>query len=153
MSGLSHVGAGGLPRMVDISDKTSGARRAVVTGELLLQPEHFAALSELPKGEPLEVAHIAGVLAAKKTGELIPLCHNVPLTWAHITFTVAPTNITITTEVKSDSSTGVEMEAYVATVIAGVTLIDMLKSVGPDLVLTNVRLMEKEGGKAPWKRM
>jgi len=139
--------------MVDISDKTPGPRRAVVTGELLLRPEHFAALNDLPKGEPLQVAHIAGVLAAKRTEDLVPLCHSLALSWAHITFTVTPTAITITTEVKSDSATGVEMEAYVGTVIAGVTLIDMLKSVSPDLILTNVRLIEKEGGKAPWKRI
>lgn len=138
--------------MVDVSGKAITSRRAIVRGRLLLRTEHREALGNLPKGDALTVAQIAGVLGAKRTAELVPLCHSLPLSWVDVRLTVTEAGINIETEAVTDAQTGVEMEAYCGTVITGVTLIDMLKGVHPDLTLTDVQLVEKTGGKSAWKR-
>ncbi len=138
--------------MVDVSGKPTTLREACATGFLKLTPEHEAALSRLPKGDALTTAQIAGIQGGKRCSELIPLCHPVALTHLDVQVTPAPGGIAITATARTEAQTGVEMEAYTAVVVAGITLIDMLKAVGPDLVLTDVRLERKTGGKAEWRR-
>ena len=139
--------------MVDVSGKEKSVRVARAEGRLLIKPSHAHALSELPKGDALTVAQIAGIQGAKKTSELIPLCHPIPLTSVDVRFTIEENSILISATTKTTAETGVEMEAYGAIVVAGITLIDMLKGVDPDLQLTDVRLLEKTGGKKDWKRL
>lgn len=152
MSKLSHLDDRGNPAMVDISGKASTARQAVAEGFLKLNPAHLAALSDLPKGDPVSVAEVAGIMAAKRCSELIPLCHPIPLSSVSVEITLESDGFRIKAATKTEAQTGVEMEAYTAVSIAGVTLIDMLKGVDPDLTLTDIRLLEKTGGKADWKR-
>ena len=138
--------------MVDVSHKDKTVRVARAEGRLIIKPAHASALSSLPKGDALTVAQIAGIQGAKKTSDLIPLCHPLPLTSVEVHFTLEQDSIHITATTKTTAETGVEMEAYGAVVVAGITLIDMLKGVDPDLQLTDVRLLEKTGGKRDWKR-
>lgn len=152
MSGMSHVNEDGSPRMVDVSGKPATARRAVVEGFVELKPAHAAALDRLPKGDAITVAQIAGIQGGKKCSELIPLCHPIPLTHLDVRISREPSRLRIEAEARTDDRTGVEMEAYAAVVVAGITLIDMLKGVDPDLELSGVRLLEKTGGKGDWIR-
>ncbi len=152
MSGLSHVDPEGRAQMVDVGEKSATHRRAVAEGFLKLRPSHLAALHALPKGDAFAVAQVAGIQAGKRTGDLIPLCHPLPLDHLDVRLELAPDGIRIEASASIEAKTGVEMEAYVAVAIAGVTLIDMLKGVDPDLTLTEIRLIEKTGGKAPWRR-
>lgn len=138
--------------MVDVSQKQKSVRVARAEGRLLIKPVHAQALSNLPKGDALTVAQIAGIQGAKKTSELIPLCHPISLTSVDVHITLEGDTILISATTKTNAETGVEMEAYGAVVVAGITLIDMLKGVDPDLQLTDVRLLEKTGGKRDWKR-
>jgi cyclic pyranopterin phosphate synthase len=150
---LTHVDDQGRAQMVDVSQKEKTVRVARAEGRLLIKPSHAQALSNLPKGDALTVAQIAGIQGAKKTSELIPLCHPIPLTSVDVKFTIEGDSILISATTKTTAETGVEMEAYGAVVVAGITLIDMLKGVDPDLQLTDVRLLEKTGGKKDWKRL
>ncbi len=150
--GLSHVDATGDVRMVDVSDKSATVREATARGRLLLTPAHEAALADLPKGDALTTAQIAGIQGGKRCSELIPLCHQIPLSKLDVGIWPEPGALVIEARAKTQAVTGVEMEAYTAVVIAGVTLIDMLKGVDPDLTLTDVQLVSKTGGKAPWHR-
>jgi cyclic pyranopterin monophosphate synthase len=152
MSGLSHVNEDGSPRMVDVSDKTPTTRRAIVEGFVNLKPAHVAALNSLPKGDAITVAQIAGIQGGKRCSELIPLCHPIPLTHLDVRITKEPTRLRIEAEARTTDRTGVEMEAYTVVVVTAITLIDMLKGVDPDLEIFGVRLIEKTGGKADWKR-
>lgn len=138
--------------MVDISGKAASVRIALAEGWLLIKPEHQTALASLPKGDALTVAQIAGIQAAKKCSELIPLCHQVALTSVAVEIEPMDGRIRITAEARTEGATGVEMEAYTAVVVAGITLIDMLKGVDPDLTLTEIRLLKKTGGKRDWTR-
>lgn len=149
---MNHLSEAGDPRMVNIGGKAATARRAVAEGRLLLKPEHERALDENPKGDPLGVAQIAGILAAKKCPDLIPLCHSLPLASIEVRIERLAGELRIVAEASANAATGVEMEAYVAVAIAGTTLIDMLKGASPDLELTGIRLLEKTGGKTLWKR-
>ena len=149
---MSHVDSDGSPRMVDVSTKTATLRRAVVEGYLRLRPEHVAALDELPKGDAITVAQIAGIQGGKKCSELVPLCHPVSLTHLDVRITREAGALRIEAEARTTDRTGVEMEAYAAVAVAGITLIDMLKGVDPDLEISGIRLLEKTGGKADWKR-
>lgn len=149
---LSHLDESGNAQMVDVAGKASTARFAVAEGFLNLQPEHVRALGNLPKGDALTVAQIAGIQGGKRCADLIPLCHPLPLSKLDVVLTPTDTGIHIRAEAKTDAQTGVEMEAYTAVVVAGITLIDMLKGVSPDLVLTDVRLVRKTGGKQDWTR-
>jgi cyclic pyranopterin monophosphate synthase len=149
---MSHVAEDGSPRMVDVSGKAQTLRRAVVEGFVKLTPAHMAALDSLPKGDAITVAQIAGIQGGKRCADLIPLCHPIPLTHLDVSITRVADGLRIEAEARTDDRTGVEMEAYTAVVVAGITLIDMLKGVDPDLEISGVRLLEKTGGKADWIR-
>jgi cyclic pyranopterin phosphate synthase len=136
--------------MVDITAKEATVRRARAAGFLRLDPDVLRRLREhtLPKGEPLEVARIAGIMAAKRTAELIPLCHPLALTFVDVSLEVTAGGIEIRSEVRCRQGTGVEMEALTAVSVAGLTLYDMCKALDRTMVLENVRLLEKEGGRS-----
>jgi cyclic pyranopterin phosphate synthase len=138
--------------MVDVSGKASTGRRAVAEGFVRLKPEHVGALDSLPKGDAIVVAQIAGIQGGKRCWELIPLCHQVALTHLDVRIVRYGEGLRIEAEARTEDRTGVEMEAYTAVVVAGITLIDMLKGVDPDLELSGVRLLEKTGGKADFVR-
>lgn len=152
MSDLSHLDEIGRPRMVDVSGKAATFRRAVVRASLELKSVHLAALQANPKGNVFVTAELAGIQAAKRCAELIPLCHQIPLSKVLVEIEQEGAALTIRATAESTAATGVEMEAYVAAAVAGLTLIDMLKGADPDLVLTSLRLIEKTGGKAPFHR-
>ena len=152
MSGLSHVNEDGSPRMVDVSGKVTTVRRAVVEGFVRLRPKHIQALDRLPKGDAITVAQIAGIQGGKRCSELIPLCHPIALTHLDVRITRMPTALRIEAEARTEDKTGVEMEAYTAVVVAGITLIDMLKGVDANLELADVHLLTKTGGKTDWQR-
>ncbi len=152
MSGLSHVREDGSPRMVDVSGKKPTVRRALAEGFVKLKPAHLGALDGLPKGDAITVAQIAGIQGGKRCSELIPLCHPIPLTHLDVRIARERDGLRIEAEARTEDRTGVEMEAYTAVVVAAITLIDMLKGVDPDLEITRVRLLDKTGGKADWKR-
>jgi cyclic pyranopterin phosphate synthase len=152
MSDLSHLDSEGRPQMVDISGKPPTRRHAVVTAALKLKKAHLAALARNPKGNVFVTASVAGIQAGKRCSELVPLCHPIALTNLEVHIEAARDSLIIRAVAESDSATGVEMEAYVAASIAGVTLIDMLKGVDPDLELTGLKLMEKSGGKTRFQR-
>jgi len=151
MGELSHVAADGSVQMVDVGGKAATARRAVVRGLLKIQAEHRAALGSLPKGDALTIAQIAGIQGGKRCSELVPLCHPIFLTSLDVHLKLTDEGIEIEAIANAEAQTGVEMEAYTAVVIAGITLIDMLKGVSPLLELSRVRLVEKVGGKADFK--
>lgn len=152
MADLSHVDKKGRASMVDVSEKEPTDRRAVATGMVTLSPETLGKIldGDIPKGDVLQVARIAGVQAAKKTSELIPLCHPLAITKIKIDF--APDRkrniITITAEVKARDRTGVEMEALTAAAVAALTIYDMCKAVQRDIIIGPFSLLEKEGGKS-----
>lgn len=150
MSELSHLDADGRARMVDVGDKAVTKRSATATGVFLTTPEVIALVKadDLPKADVLATARIAGIQGAKRTSELIPLCHAIPLSSVAIDFTLDETSITITATAKTTGQTGVEMEALTAVSIAALTLHDMTKAVDPFSVIGDVRLVEKSGGKS-----
>ena len=147
---LTHVDAKGAARMVDVGAKAVTERRAVARGLLRISPETMALVRDggTPKGDVLAAARLAGIMAAKKTSELIPLTHPLPITHATVELTLEREGIAIEATVATAAQTGVEMEALTAVSIAGLTLYDMLKSVERGAQLTDVRLIEKTGGKS-----
>ncbi|WP_280345348.1 bifunctional molybdenum cofactor biosynthesis protein MoaC/MoaB [Nocardia neocaledoniensis] len=149
MSELSHVDREGRARMVDVSAKADTTRIAVAAGELRTTPEVLALVraDDMPKADVLSTARLAGISGAKKTSELIPLCHQLALSSVKVEFGFTENAITIEASAKTTGPTGVEMEALTAVAVAGLTLHDMVKAVDPAAVLTNVRLLTKEGGK------
>lgn len=149
MSELSHYDEQGNIRMVDVSDKTATTRRAVASGKVLLSSETLAKLkaNENPKGNPLEIARIAGIMAAKKTSELIPLCHQIALTKADVRIEFVEDGLKIEAEAVTSAQTGVEMEALTAVSVAALTIYDMCKAVQKDIEITDIRLESKIGGK------
>lgn len=149
---MSHVDKAGNVQMVDVGGKEATPRRAVAEGFLQIRPSHQTALGNLPKGDALTLAQIAGIQGGKRTSDLIPLCHPIALDKLDVRLEVQTGRIRIEAEARTHAQTGVEMEAYTAVAVAGVALIDMLKGVDPDLTLTDIRLLEKTGGKAPWRR-
>ena len=152
MSKLSHFDEDGNARMVDVSGKDVTERTAVARGAVVMQPETFALIMDkkLAKGDVLEVARIAGIMAAKKTSELIPLCHPLNITKVTVDFFPDKENsrIEFETTSKVTGKTGVEMEALTAAAVAGLTIYDMCKAVDRTMVVTDVRLMEKSGGRS-----
>ncbi|MFK7959403.1 MAG: cyclic pyranopterin monophosphate synthase MoaC [Phycisphaerales bacterium] len=143
---LTHLDARGRARMVDVSPKPPMRRRAVAEGRLVARPETIDRLmaGDLPKGEGLSVARIAGIQAAKHTSSLIPLCHGLSLDAVHVDFErAAPDAVRIVAEALIVARTGVEMEALTAVSVAGLTLYDMLKAVDKDLAIDGIRLIEK----------
>ena len=147
---LTHVDAKGAARMVDVGAKAVTERRAVARGLLRVSPGTMALVRDggTPKGDVLAAARLAGIMAAKKTSELIPLTHPLPITHATVELTLEREGIAIEATVATAAQTGVEMEALTAVSIAGLTLYDMLKSVERGARLTDVRLIEKTGGKS-----
>lgn len=155
MSELSHVDSDGRARMVDVSDKTDTTRVAVAAGELRTTAEVVALVRAdgMPKADVLSTARIAGIAGAKKTSELIPLCHQLALSSVKVEFGFTEDAITIEATAKTKGPTGVEMEALTAVAVAGLTLHDMVKAVDPAATLDGVRLLTKEGGKrGHWTR-
>lgn len=155
MSELSHVDREGRARMVDVSAKSETARIAVAAGELQTTAEVVALVRAdgMPKADVLSTARIAGIAGAKKTSELIPLCHQLALSSVRVEFGFTDTTITIEATAKTKGPTGVEMEALTAVAVAGLTLHDMVKAVDPAATLNGVRLLAKEGGKrGHWER-
>ena len=147
---LTHVDSEGRSRMVDVSEKPATARRAVAGAFLRMAPETALAVREarLPKGDPLEAARLAGILAAKRTSGLIPLCHPLNLTFVDVRIAVEDRGCAIRAEARCKGETGVEMEALTAAAVAGLCLYDMCKAVDKAMVLEKVRLLEKEGGRS-----
>jgi len=138
--------------MVDISGKATTHREARAEGLVRILASHREALGALPKGDVLTAAQIAGIQGGKRCSELIPLCHPIGLSDLDVRVWVAEDGIRIEAVARTDAPTGVEMEAYTAVCVAGLTVIDMLKGVDPDLELGEIRLMEKTGGKRDWRR-
>ena len=142
-SDLSHVDETGAVRMVDVGGKPAQRRRAVARALVRLAPETVARLGDLPKGDALTTAQLAGIMAAKRTSELIPLCHPLPLTHAGVELTVTGDGVEIVASAETTAQTGVEMEALTAASVAALTLYDMVKAVEKQVTFT-VELVSKE---------
>jgi cyclic pyranopterin monophosphate synthase len=156
-STLSHFNAAGEAHMVDVGDKAITQRSAICEGYIDMLPDTLALIiaGDHKKGDVLSIARIAGIMASKRTADLIPLCHPLPLTHVDIRLEPQPTKhrVQCTTTVKTNGQTGVEMEALTATQIALLTIYDMCKAVDRGMVIQGVRLLEKSGGKSgDWKR-
>ncbi len=152
---LTHVDAAGKARMVDVGDKAVTRRRAVAEGFVRCSPELVAAIREhrVAKGNLLDVARLAGIQAAKRTDELIPLCHSLPLDHVDVEATVADTGVRLRATAGTTSRTGVEMEALTAVAVAALTVIDMGKAVDRAMIVEFVQLVEKSGGRSgEWRR-
>jgi cyclic pyranopterin monophosphate synthase len=143
MSDLSHVDETGRVRMVDVGGKDVSRRRAVAHASLRMAPATARRLRELPKGDALAAAQLAGIMAAKRTSELIPLCHPLPLTHVDVELSVAEASVEITASAETTAQTGVEMEALVGATVAALTVYDMAKAVDDGMELSEVRLVEK----------
>ena len=143
MSDLSHVDEAGGVRMVDVGAKPLSRRRAVAAASVRMARETAQRLRELPKGDALVVAQIAGVAAAKRTSELIPLCHQLPLSHVDVALDVREESVEITATAETVAQTGVEMEALVAASVAALTVYDMAKAVDKKMRIVEVRLLEK----------
>jgi len=143
MGELSHVSEAGDVRMVDVGGKPLSRRRAVARGTVVMSRETARRLRELPKGDALAAAQIAGLMAAKRTSELIPLCHPLPLSHIDVSLEVGDTGVEITAVVETTAQTGVEMEALTAVSVAALTVYDMTKAVDRELVVMDVKLVEK----------
>jgi cyclic pyranopterin phosphate synthase len=148
MAELSHYDASGAARMVDVGEKAPTRRTATASAFVKLSREVLAKLPENPKGDPLEVARIAGIQAAKRTGELIPLCHPLPLTHADVRIALRDDGAEIVASASTTAQTGVEMEAMTAAAVAALTVYDMCKALDKSIEITAVRLLEKTGGKS-----
>ncbi|QDQ96967.1 cyclic pyranopterin monophosphate synthase MoaC [Tomitella fengzijianii] len=152
---LTHVDEAGHARMVDVGGKPSSARRAVAAGTFRTTGQVIRLLVDgaLPKGDALATARIAGIMAAKKTPELVPLCHPIALSGVTVEFEVGEESVGVTATVRTTDRTGVEMEALTAVAVAGLTLHDMVKAVDPAAAMDDVRVLAKDGGKTgEWRR-
>ena len=147
---LTHLDERGAARMVDVSAKDVSARTATATGQFVTTPDVIALLRRdgLPKGDALAVARIAGIAAAKRTPDLVPLCHPVALHGVSVDLDLGPDAVTITATTRTADRTGVEMEALTSVVVAGLALYDMVKAVDRGARLTDVRLLAKAGGRS-----
>ncbi|HTS73561.1 MAG TPA: cyclic pyranopterin monophosphate synthase MoaC [Gaiellaceae bacterium] len=143
MNELSHVDEAGEIRMVDVGSKPVQRRRARARCVVRMAPETAARLAELPKGDALAAARLAGIMAAKRTAELIPLCHPLPLTHVAVELSVAEGAVEIEASAETTAQTGVEMEALVAASVAALTVYDMAKGVDPAMEIGEIRLLEK----------
>ena len=152
---LSHLDESGAAHMVDVTAKDATKRTAVAAGTLVTRPDvvELIAAGGLPKGDALATARVAGILAAKRTSDLIPLCHQLALTGVDIDFEIGDAELSITATVRSTDRTGVEMEALTAVSVAALTLYDMLKAIDPAARIDDIRVLRKEGGKTGvWTR-
>ena len=155
MTDLTHLRADGSAHMVDVSGKESSARRASAQAVLTTTADVVASVlaGDLPKGEAIGTARIAGILAAKQTSTLIPLCHPLPLTSITVDIAAAGATLIVVATVSTTSQTGVEMEALTAASVAALTLYDMIKAVDKLAVIGDIKVLEKSGGKSgDWKR-
>jgi cyclic pyranopterin monophosphate synthase len=143
MGELSHVDAAGDVRMVDVGEKPLSRRRAVARAVVRMSGETARRLRELPKGDALVTAQLAGIMAAKRTSELIPLCHPLPLSHVEVTLEVGDEVVEITSAVETTAQTGVEMEALTAVSVAALTVYDMAKAIDKEMSITDVTLVEK----------
>jgi cyclic pyranopterin monophosphate synthase len=153
--GLSHLDESGAAHMVDVSAKAVTKRTAVAVGTLHTRPDVVALIASggLPKGDALATARIAGIQAAKRTPELIPLCHQLALTGVDVAFDARDAEVAVTATVRSTDRTGVEMEALTAVSVAALTLYDMIKAVDPAARIDDIKVVRKEGGKTGlWER-
>jgi len=140
---LSHVDAAGRVRMVDVGAKPVSRRRAVASARVRMAPETVERLRDLPKGDALAAAELAGVMAAKRTSDLIPLCHQLPLTVVRVSAEPGDAAVEITASAETVAQTGVEMEALVAASVAALTVYDMAKAIDREMAVEEVRLVEK----------
>jgi cyclic pyranopterin phosphate synthase len=143
VSELSHVDESGAVRMVDVGDKPLSRRRAVASAQVQMSPETSRRLRDLPKGDALATAQLAGIMAAKRTSELIPLCHPLPLSHIEVTLDVQDGVVGIVAVAETTAQTGVEMEALTAASVAALTLYDMCKAVDKAMTIGELRLIEK----------
>jgi cyclic pyranopterin monophosphate synthase len=143
VSELSHVDESGAVRMVDVGGKEISRRRAVARAEVRMAPETARILRELPKGDALAAAQLAGIMAAKRTSDLIPLCHPLPLSHVDVTLTVGDDSVEIVASAETTAQTGVEMEALTAAAVAALTVYDMAKAVDKEMRIAEVALVEK----------
>ena len=150
MTGLTHLDETGAARMVDVAGKPVTAREAVATGRITMSAEAAAAIraGSVKKGDVLATARIAGIMAAKKTAELIPLCHPLPLTRVAVDLSPDEAGVTVTATAATEGRTGVEMEALTAASVALLTLYDMAKALDKAMVIGDIRLLSKTGGKS-----
>jgi cyclic pyranopterin phosphate synthase len=145
---LSHYDASGRARMVDVSGKAATRREAEASAFVRVKSSVLKSLPKNPKGDPLEVARIAGIMAAKRTAELIPMCHTLPLSHVDVEMSLCENGVAITTKVATTAQTGVEMEAVVAAGISALTLYDMLKGLDKGIEIREIVLERKSGGKS-----
>ena len=150
MKELTHIDEHGHARMVDTSEKPITARRAVASARVLMSAATVSAIRDhtMPKGDPLETARLAGIVAAKRTAELIPLCHPLPLTHVDVRAELQDTSVYLEAEVTTNAQTGVEMEALTAVSVAALTVYDMCKALDKAMTISDVRLELKTGGKS-----
>jgi cyclic pyranopterin monophosphate synthase len=148
MPKLSHYDRVGRARMVDVSGKIPGKREAEASAFVAMKPAVLAALPKNPKGDPLEVARIAGIMAAKRTAELIPMCHPLPLARVDVEMRVCENGVAIVSRVATTAQTGVEMEALVAVTVAALTVYDMTKGMDKGIEIREIVLERKTGGKS-----
>jgi len=148
MSKLSHFDDEGEARMVDVSGKAETRREAEASAFVAMSDETLAALPQNPKGNPLEVARIAGIQAAKRTAELIPMCHPLPLSFVDVRTAIEPHGISIRARAATTAATGVEMEAMTAAAVAALTIYDMCKAMDKGIVIRELQLERKSGGKS-----
>jgi len=145
MQGFSHLDEKGRVRMVDVTEKKVNRRKAIARGEVLMNIQTIRLIRDkkVPKGDVLTLAKVAGIMAAKKTGELIPLCHPLNVDWIDLSFKIGKDRIKIFAEVKLEAKTGVEMEALTAVAIASLTIYDMCKAVDKEMVISEIKLEKK----------
>ena len=149
---LTHFDKNGKPLMVDINKKDSTVRVAIATGKIMMKANTLKKILdlEIKKGDVLNVAKLAGIMAAKKTDQLIPLCHSIPLSYVNVDLepNIEESSIKITSEASLVGKTGVEMEALTAVSVAGLTIYDMCKAIDREMIITNIKLIHKSGGKS-----
>lgn len=154
-SGLTHLDAHGNARMVDVSERQVSARSAVATARVLLRPDVLTAVTtgEVPKGDVAAVARVAGIMAAKRTPDLIPMCHPLSVSGVSVEVSTSDDAVELSARVRTTDRTGVEMEALTAVSVAGLAVIDMVKALDPAAMLTDVRVESKAGGRSgDWHR-
>jgi len=149
---LTHFDKNGNPSMVDINQKDSTVRVAIATGKIIMKANTLKKILdlEIKKGDVLNVAKLAGIMAAKKTDQLIPLCHSIPLSYVNVDLepNIEESSVKITAEASLVGKTGVEMEALTAVSVAGLTIYDMCKAIDREMIITNIKLIHKSGGKS-----
>lgn len=150
MGEFTHINKSGRPRMVDVSGKDITKREAVACGEIFMAPSTLRKIKakDMKKGDVLAAAQVGGISGAKKTWDLIPMCHNIPITGCDIDFDVKDDRIEITAILSTTGKTGIEMEALTAVSVAALTLYDMCKSVDKTMKIQNIRLLSKKGGQS-----